>query len=143
MHCAFCDDPEVKGRTIVENELAFAFPSNIPIVPGHILVCPKRHAQLYEDLAAEEKDAIEQLRARLKIALEKVFRAEGFNYAWNEGEVGGQSVPHFHLHVVPRKEGDAGVHGYEPREFLYRPGTRAESPEQELREIIQSIKETL
>lgn len=143
MNCDFCDNPAVLKRTIIENDLAYAFPTHTPIVPGHILIAPKRHVQYYEETTAGEKVAIEELREKLKAALLKVFDAQGFNYAWNEEEVGGQSVPHFHLHIVPRKAGDAGVHQYEPREFLYRPGTRAQSPDGELQEIIQAIKSVL
>ncbi len=120
MSCAFCNNPDLEARIIIKNELAFAFPTNMPIVRGHVLISPIRHVQYYEDLSPDEKAAIEELRLKLKTALQKIFGAEGFNYAWNENKVGGQSVPHFHLHMLPRKEGDAGVHQYEPREFIYR-----------------------
>jgi len=73
----------------------------------------------------------------------KVFNAEGFNYAWNENKIGGQNVNHFHLHMIPRKKSDSGIINYEPRKFLYRPGTRAESPQQELIEVAKSIKREL
>ena len=69
MNYPFCEDKEVKHRTIVENDLAFAFPTNTPIVPGHILVCPKRHIQYYEDSTAEEKIAIEELRDSLSFQI--------------------------------------------------------------------------
>lgn len=127
----------------IENDLAFAFPTNIPIVPGHMLICPKRHVEYYEDLTVEERTAIEELRDKLKTALEKVFGAQGFNFAWNHGKIGGQAVPHFHLHIVPRKEGDAGIHQYDPRVFLYRPGSRATNPDGELGEIVDSIRAVL
>jgi len=144
MDCPFCTNEDVKSRIIIENDLACAFPTNIPIVPGHILVCPKRHVQYLEDATEQERGAIEELRVVLKRALKKVFGAQGFNYAWNEEKIGGQSVPHFHLHVVPRKEGDEGVYGYEPREFLYRPGPRSVASEQEeLMEVVESIKAAL
>lgn len=144
MNCPFCEDKEVKDRIIIENVLAFAFPTLTPIVPGHILICPKRHVQYIEDSTAEEREAIEELRNKIKKALKKAFQAEGFNYAWNEEKIGGQSVPHFHLHIVPRKEGDVGVYEYEPREFLYRPGPRTvSSPQEEIQKIVKQIKEAL
>lgn len=141
MNCDFCKTSEVIDRIIIENELAFAFPTKTPIVPGHVLICPKRHIKYYEDATTEEKIAMELLRAKIKYALKKTFRAEGFNYAWNEETIGGQSVPHFHLHVTPRTPGDAGIYNYEPREFLYRPGPRTTtSPEEELLDIAQKLK---
>lgn len=75
------------------------------------------------------------------MALKHALSAEGFNYTWNEEKIGGQSVPHMHLHIVPRKEGDAGIYQYEPREFLYRPGPRSTTtPNEELKKIIDLIK---
>ncbi|MSU44736.1 HIT domain-containing protein [Candidatus Nomurabacteria bacterium] len=138
--CVYCSNIEIKKRTIIENYLAWVFPTNIPIVPGHILIAPKRCVAKYEDLTAEEKESIEELRLKIIKALKKAFKAEGFNYAWNENKIAGQSVPHFHLHVLPRKEGDEGITEYEPRKFLYRPGSREATPEKELQEISEIIK---
>ncbi|MEJ0054027.1 MAG: HIT domain-containing protein [bacterium] len=143
MSCVFCENPEIQKQIVVENELAFAFPTNLPITPGHLLVSPKRHVEYYGELTSYEQLAIEDLRNKLQTALEKVFDAKGFNFAWNHGEMGGQAVPHFHLHVVPRTEGDAGIHRYDPRVFLYRPGSRAKSPDEELVEIAGTIKAAL
>ncbi len=83
------------------------------------------------------------LAETVKGALKKSFGAEGFNHAWNEGVLAGQSVPHFHLHVVPRIEGDTGVLKYEPRDFLYRPGSREASPEAELQAVAGMIRAAL
>jgi diadenosine tetraphosphate (Ap4A) HIT family hydrolase len=142
--CPFCTDNDVLARVCIENDLARAFPTNIPIVPWHMLVCPKRHVQYADDLTKEEWVAIETLRKAVRTGLQTVCGAEGFNYAWNEEAVGGQSVPHFHLHIVPRKEGDAGVHGYEPRECLYRPSAReVTTPEEVLRDVSQKLREAI
>jgi len=141
--CVFCTNPGVKEREIIRNDYAWAFPTNIPIVPGHVLICPVRCVASFEDLTKEEIFAIFDLRDKLKIALIKACNAEGFNYAWNEGKVSGQSVPHFHLHMLPRKEGDTGITEYEPREFLYRPGSRETSPDDELISVVDDIKKYL
>ncbi len=138
--CVYCTKTEVKNRKITENNLAFVFPTNIPIVSGHVLIVPKRCIARYSDLTQKEKEAIEELRIKIIKALEKTFNAQGFNYAWNENEVAGQGVPHFHLHVVPRKKGDRGITEYEPRKFLYRPGSRKTTPEKELQEVCNMIK---
>lgn len=141
--CVYCTIPEIKARAIVENKLAWAFPTNIPIVPGHILISPKRCVAKFEDLTKKETEAIFDLLNKLKIALKKTFKTTGFNFAWNEGELAGQSVPHFHLHVLPRKENDTGITKYEPREFLYRPGSREASPEKELLKVSKLIQKKL
>jgi histidine triad (HIT) family protein len=141
--CIFCTNVVVKEREIIKNDLAWAFPTNIPIVPGHILICPIRCVADFNDLTGEEIIAIFDLQKKLKIALKKAFDARGFNYAWNEGEIAGQSVPHFHLHILPRKEGDAGILEYDPRKFIYRPGSREQSPESELISVVKDIKKFL
>jgi diadenosine tetraphosphate (Ap4A) HIT family hydrolase len=141
--CPFCTNPDVKERCITQNALARAFPTNIPIVPGHVLIIPIRHVAAMGELSAEERDAIFNLMDKLKSALEKVFGAEGFNYAWNEGPAAGQAVPHFHLHVIPRKRGDEGITEYEPRKFLYRPGSREKTPEAELSKIADLIRKSI
>jgi len=141
--CPFCDNPDVQSRVVVKNNLAFAFPTNIPITPGHMLVVPTRCVSTFDELTQKEIDAVLSLRKKIKEALIKAFNAEGFNYAWNEGVLAGQGVNHLHLHIVPRKEGDKGILGYDPRKFLYRPGSRVESPLEELDEIVKLVKSNL
>lgn len=120
-----------------------AFPTNIPITPGHTLICPVRHIKKIDELSEEELKAIKDFIIQLKRCLVKSFDAEGFNIAWNENEVAGQSVGHLHIHVVPRKTGDEGIYEYEPRKFLYRPGPRNKSPEQELQEVSELIQKNI
>jgi len=134
-NCAFCSSSDIAERTIIRNKLFQAFLTNIPIVPGHLLLCPVRHVSRFDELLPEEVSALGDLINQVRQALIKAVDAAGFNYAWNEGEIAGQSVPHFHLHVVPRKSGDRGIIKYDPREFLYRPGSREKSPGAELRSL--------
>lgn len=141
--CPFCTNAATQGRCIVKNELAWVFPTNIPIVPGHVLVAPTRCVATFDELTSEERSAIFALQSHIMRTLEKVFGAEGFNIAWNQGEIAGQSVPHFHLHILPRKSGDTGITQYEPRQFLYRPGAREPSPEEELKDVAKVIRDNL
>lgn len=141
--CIFCTSTEIKKRIVLENNLSFVFPTNIPIVPGHLLVCPKRCVNTLEELSKKEKVSFFLLVEKTKELLKKTFSSEGFNIAWNEGEIAGQSVPHLHIHVLPRKKGDTGIIKYEPRKFLYRTGSREETPEKELLEVSKLIKNNL
>lgn len=143
MKCVYCELPEIKERTIIKTEYSFAFPTNMPIVPGHTLVCPNRCVLNLEQLSEKEVNGLLELITRIKSGLKKTFDADGFNYAWNEGEIAGQSVPHLHFHILPRKNGDGGVTEYEPRKFLYRPLSRETTPENELREVSKLIYENL
>ena len=132
--------PEIQERKIAENETAWAFLTNIPITPGHTLISPKRVVETAEELTDKEILDIFAIHSLVKGALRKTFNAEGFNFAWNEGKEYGQSVPHFHLHVVPRSPGDDGITEYEPRKFLYRPGSREDTPEAELAAVATEIR---
>ena len=75
-------------------------------------------------------------------ALAETYDAEGFNCAWNQGNLAGQSVQHFHLHIIPRKEGDTGLLGYDPRSMLYRTGDR-EHLQGSLMEVTNKIKKSI
>ncbi|MCI5051828.1 MAG: HIT domain-containing protein [Simkaniaceae bacterium] len=130
---------DVNDRVILKNDLAYAFVAYMPILPGHSLLCPVREVATFEELKPEEIKAIFELLPKIKHALQKEFGATGFNVAWNEGEIAGQTVPHLHLHIVPRSEGDKGIAEYEPRQFLYRPGERDISPNEELVEVAQAL----
>jgi len=143
MKCAFCDIPEIKAREIAGDELVWAFPTNIPIVSGHTLISPRRCVATYGELTDEERRALEDMRLSVTAALRKAFGAQGFNFAWNDGSSAGQTVPHFHLHVLPRKPGDTGVLKYEPRKFVYRSRERGITPEEELIEVAKMIREGL
>jgi diadenosine tetraphosphate (Ap4A) HIT family hydrolase len=143
MNCPFCNNPDIKERIIYKDDLVMAFPTNLPITPGHVLICPTRHIANVDDLTDNELLAIKNLILKLKNSLSKAVSAQGFNIAWNEGISAGQSIDHLHIHIVPRKEGDSGIYKYEPREFLYRPGSRSESPESELQDIAKLVRENL
>ncbi len=144
MKCPYCESRELIETIIMENKLAFAFPTNIPIVRGHVLISSMRHARRYSDLTLAEQKAIEALRRKLIRGLRKAFKAECFNYAWNEGEAAGQSGRHFHLHMLPRKKGDTGVYRYEPRKFLYRPKPRKRTaPSEGLQKVGALIQKAL
>lgn len=130
---------DVTRRVITKTNLSFAFPAKMPIVPGHILVCPSRQVENIDQLSTEELSDLFSLVKEIKKALQQEFGAIGFNCAFNEHEEAGQSVPHLHVHVVPRKPEDKGIVDYEPRQFLYRPGLRATSPQEELEDVAKVL----
>ena len=134
-------DVEITSRMVAENELAFAFLNKMPILPGHTLICPKHPIALSAQLTPEIWADILKLKEFVCFKLKRILHAQGFNFAWNEHLLAGQTVPHFHMHVVPRKENDAGIAQYEPRLFLYRPGSRADSPRQELITLSKELRE--
>ncbi len=130
-----------EGRVFAETAHSFAFLTNIPITPGHSLVAPQRVVATIDELTLKELTDLFALVKYVKDVLRQAVSAQGFNCAWNEGRAYGQSVPHLHIHIVPRTQGDAGITQYEPRQFLYRPGSRTESPTAELADLAQHMRE--
>lgn len=103
--CVFCELPA--DRIVEENALAVVIEDEFPVTPLHTLVIPKRHVTDYFDLGAAEMKACTDLfaRARARIRAHDSTVA-GFNVGVNIGEVGGQTIPHCHLHLIPRRPGD-------------------------------------
>lgn len=91
---------------LAENDLAFAIPDGFPLSPGHTLVVPKRLVATWFDATAEEKFALVELVDVVKRKLDERFRPDGYNVGFNAGEAAGQTVPHLHIHVIPRYHGD-------------------------------------
>jgi len=109
--CIFCSivDGDIPARTVHETDDVLAFLDANPLAPGHTLVIPKAHAQhvgdLDDDLASDLFAAVTELTPRVQAAVD----AEGANVGINDGEAAGQEVPHVHVHVIPRFEGDGGA----------------------------------
>ena len=92
-----------------ETPLTFAFVNLRPIVPGHVLICPKRPSLLLKDLThAEYSDLWATVRA-VQAVVEESKGAGGSNVAVQDGPEAGQSVKHVHVHVLPRVGGDFEV----------------------------------
>jgi histidine triad (HIT) family protein len=108
--CIFCKiiKGEVPNYTVYEDENILAFLDIFPHAKGHTVVIPKRHLETYLDLSNQE---VSHLALGVKKAMEKiqaVLKPDGFNVGWNQKPVGGQVVPHLHIHIFPRYEGDGG-----------------------------------
>lgn len=79
-----------------------------PLLPGHILVCPLSPHPRLSDLSAPEIADLFQTVTRVQKTLKRVYKADAFNVAVQDGVAAGQTVPHVHVHVIPRVSGDAG-----------------------------------
>ena len=108
--CAFCRYLEGQSQAAVVEELddtlAFLNPRQYGI--GAMLVIPKRHAPTVLDLAPDEAAAVTRHVHRLADALSRAFDPSGINIFQNNGVSAGQTVPHYHVHVVPRYPGGPG-----------------------------------
>ncbi len=105
--CLFCELPADKFEVVDENELCLALTDSYPVTEGHCLIVPRRHAETYFDMNADEVLAATQLlhRARERIQQQDA-KVSGFNIGMNSGKSAGQSVFHAHIHLIPRRDGD-------------------------------------
>jgi histidine triad (HIT) family protein len=94
---------------VLEDEEAVAFLDHRPLFPGHCLLVPRAHHETLGDLPAAQVGALFTRARLLALAVEKGMAAEGTLVALNNRV--SQSVPHLHVHVVPRRRGD-GLRGF-------------------------------
>jgi diadenosine tetraphosphate (Ap4A) HIT family hydrolase len=102
--CAFCTLPS--ARVIDENATTIAVRDGYPVSPGHTLLIPKRHAGSFFDLSEQERGELLALLDRAKLVLDDEFQPQGYNIGINDGAAAGQTVPHLHVHLIPRFDGD-------------------------------------
>lgn len=110
MDCIFCKlgSGEIPSKKIAESSNAIAFLDVNPVAPGHTVVTPKKHAETILDL---DDTALAGLFSVVKEATAKIkagLNPDGFNIGLNHGRVGGQAIPHVHVHILPRFENDGG-----------------------------------
>lgn len=108
--CIFCKiiAGDIPGRIVAETDDALAFLDANPMARGHTLVIPKAHRQRIADLSQEESRAVFDLVHELTPRIESAVDADAHTVGINDGEDAGQEVPHAHVHIIPRFEGDGG-----------------------------------
>lgn len=106
--CIFCKlvSGQIPSAKVYEDELSIAFMDIGQASAGHVLVASKRHAVTLLDLTPEEAAAVMQTAQRVAAAAAQAFEPEGITLFQANGAAGGQTVFHFHLHVLPRNTGD-------------------------------------
>ena len=106
--CPFCGNITGRNQVALVEEL----PDTLAFLPprqsglGHALVIPKRHAPTLLDIDADEAIAVMQHVHRIAHAIAKAFDPAGLNIFQNNGITAGQTVPHYHVHIVPSYQGD-------------------------------------
>ena len=111
-------------RLLVEGEYGFAAFDRHPASEGHFLVIPYRHFAEYFEIDDEEREELWSLVAEGKKIVDQEYSPDGYNIGINVGKWAGQSIPHLHIHVIPRYQGDVenpkgGVRGVIPQNKLY------------------------
>ncbi|OGB92303.1 MAG: hypothetical protein A2Z31_03010 [candidate division NC10 bacterium RBG_16_65_8] len=108
MRCVFCAirDGQLPANVVAEDAQAFAILDINPINDGHTLVIPRTHAETLFDMAEEDVVATVRLARRVADGIRRGLQPDGLNLLQNNGAAAFQTVPHFHVHVIPRWEDD-------------------------------------
>ena len=119
---------------VCASDLAFAIFDSYPVSPGHVLVITKRVVPTFFECSGEEQSALMDLVGEVKRLLDKRLdpKPDGYNVGFNCGDAAGQTVPHVHVHVIPRYSGDmpdprGGVRHVIPEKGNYLAGPGAAS----------------
>jgi bis(5'-adenosyl)-triphosphatase len=103
--CPFCS-PLVEVASFAESENFRAVYNLAPILPGHILILPKKHHNSFIDVPENRITEMVIFSRRVIRVLQEVFNAKAFDWTIQDGKAAGQTIDHFHLHIIPRSEGD-------------------------------------
>jgi histidine triad (HIT) family protein len=134
--CAFCKivNGAVSRHVVLQDEVSVAFLDRRPVFPGHCLLVPKKHYETLSDLPSELIAPLFANAQLLVKAVQSALRSQGSFVAINNKV--SQSVPHLHIHVVPRRPGD-GLRGF----FWPRQTYQSEQQKTEIsNSIIQAIE---
>ena len=102
--CPFCSpDP---ARVFLDGALVLGLWDGFPVSPGHALLVPRRHVATWFDANEAERSELGGAIALARDAILKRHSPAGFNVGMNLGHAAGQTVPHLHVHVIPRYDGD-------------------------------------
>ncbi|MBD5445269.1 MAG: HIT family protein [Lachnospiraceae bacterium] len=116
--CIFCKiaNGEIPSKTLFEDDEFRVILDLGPAAKGHALILPKNHyANLYE-LPEETASKVMLLAKKMAVQMTDKLKCDGFNLVQNNGEVAGQTVFHFHMHLIPRYKNDNQTIGWKPGE---------------------------
>ena len=131
-NCIFCKlaNGEIPTRMIYEDQDFAAFLDTSPASKGHALLVPKEH---YPDLFGMPEELLGKAAVKAKELSERIkekLGAEGFNIVQNNGRLAGQTVFHFHIHMIPRYAQDGQLIGWKP----------GSPSEEELDQVLKEIR---
>lgn len=96
----------VTTQVFYKTKLSYGLVNLRPILPGHVLVCPRRVVSRVSEMTEEEAADFYGSVQKVARAVEKHYKADALNIAIQDGPLAGQTVPHIHCHIIPRKLND-------------------------------------
>ena len=135
MECIFCAivEGKIPAAKVYENEHVLAFMDIAPANPGHLLIIPKQHYRNIFDMPAEVGSKIMETAVSLAKAIRETLKPDGLNLFQSNEPAAFQTVFHFHLHLIPRWEGD-------PLRLPWRP---SEGNMEQINDIASKIRDAM
>ena len=107
--CAIRDrSPEVENLEILRTSKFIVAVNLYPFNPGHVMIFPLRHIENPAELTDDEVLELHHIQCKTLSAISGEFRPDGFNMGYNIGNGSGASIPHLHMHIVPRYNNEVG-----------------------------------
>ena len=133
--CIFCKiaNGEIPASTVYEDDMFRVILDMSPATKGHALILPKKHMADIFEMDSETAEKVFVLTAKVAKGMKAALNCDGLNIVQNNGEVAGQTVFHFHMHIIPRYEGDG-------QNINWVPGT---SEAEERERVAQQIRSGL
>lgn len=133
--CIFCKIANgiIPSHTLYEDDDFRVIFDLGPATKGHALILPKNHFDNIFELENETASKVFVLAKKMATAMSAAFECDGFNVLQNNGEVAGQSVFHFHIHLIPRYKNDKAIRFWTP----------GETTDEKLAELEKQVKENL
>lgn len=99
---------DVVNLLVTEGTCSAVCVNKYPYNSGHILIFPKQHITDYRDLSSDERGEMDELLQKSLDVLDSLYSPAGYNVGFNMGDSAGASIPHLHLHVIPRYKNELG-----------------------------------
>jgi len=117
--CIFCKiaNGEIPSKTLYEDDMFRVILDLAPAAKGHALILPKNHAANLYELPENEASKVLVLAKEMATKMTKALDCDGFNLVQNNEEVAGQTVFHFHMHLIPRYTNDGQKINWIPKEM--------------------------
>lgn len=118
-NCIFCKiaNGEIPSKTLYEDEEFRVILDLAPATKGHALILPKSHYKNLYELPDETAAKVMKLAKKMATTMTEKLGCDGFNIVQNNNEVAGQTVFHFHMHLIPRYENDNQRISWNPLEM--------------------------
>ena len=130
-NCIFCKiaNGEIPAKTVAENDWLRVVLDVAPATKGHALILPKDHYQNIYDLPEETAAEVIKMAKKLATSMKEKLGCDGVNIVQNNEEAAGQTVFHFHMHVIPRYMSDGQKISWNPKQIAA----------EELEEVLKSL----